>query len=70
VKNPTLLGTVLLAHLLLVLPLLVWNSARQLRAARAAAPGPESALPVPRTQAMVVHAVFDVVAGVLAIRGL
>ena len=49
-KNPTLLGTVLLAHLLVVLPLLVWRSARQLRAARAAAPETEAALPVPRAQ--------------------
>ena len=49
-KNPALLGTILLAHILVVLPLLVWRSTRQLRAARAAAPGPEAVLPVPRTQ--------------------
>ena len=52
-KNPTLLGTVLLAHILVVLPLLVWRSTRQLRAARAAAPGPASVLPVPRAQVYV-----------------
>ena len=52
-KNPTLLGTILLAHILVVLPLLVWRSTRQFRAARAAAPGPEAVLPVPRAQVFV-----------------
>ena len=52
-KNPALLGTILLAHLLVVLPLLVWRSTRQFREARAAAPGPEAFLPVPRAQVFV-----------------
>jgi membrane protease YdiL (CAAX protease family) len=53
VKSPALLGTILLAHLLVVLPLLVWRSTRQFRAARAADPGPEAVLPVPRAQVFV-----------------
>lgn len=52
-KNPTPLGAILLAHLLVVLPLLVWRSTQRFRAARAAAEGQEAALPLPRTQLFV-----------------
>lgn len=49
-NTPSLLGIVLLVHLLGVLPLLVWRSTMSFRAARAAAEAPEVVLPAPRAQ--------------------
>lgn len=49
-NTPSLLGIVLLVHLLGVLPLLVWRSTRSFRAANAAAEGAEAVLPAPRVQ--------------------
>jgi hypothetical protein len=53
VTGPSAVGLVLLAHLLVVLPVLVWRSVKQLRAAAAANNGPEAVLPVPRSQIFV-----------------
>jgi membrane protease YdiL (CAAX protease family) len=50
VSTPSWLGIILLVHLLVVLPLLVWRSTMSFRAARAAAEGPEAVLPAPRAQ--------------------